>query len=90
MTQMSDNINFILGYAQNNCAELEITHSDLINIKDGMWIELMGEYIYTRGYASKYYRIIFTAIKEGLVDKMDPMKVLSGDLEEEYNKVKSI
>ncbi len=82
------NIEFVLNVANTQFSEFGITESDIINIKNKLWIELLGEYIYTRGYAQTYYKIIFSAIKEGLIDLMNPMSVLSGELQEEYNRVK--
>ena len=90
MSKELDNITFILGYADSYFSEIGITFSDLIYIKDKKWIELMGEYIWTRGYSHEYYYYIFMAIKQGLVNKMDPMKVLSGELKEEYESARLV
>ncbi len=90
MSKELDNITFILSYADGYFSEIGITFSDLMAIKNRMWIELMGEYIWTRGYSHEYYYYIFMAIKQGLIDKMDPMKVLSGALQEEYEMARLI
>lgn len=84
------NIEYIMHIADTQFSEIGITKSDLDNIQNKLWIQLLGEYVCTRGYAKTYYKIIFTAIKEGTIGLIDPMSVLSGELQEEYNRVKSL
>lgn len=86
--EVHNDVGFILQYAQTNFAHIGIAESDIITLNNKIWIELLSKYVWTRGYAKKYYLIIFTAIKDGIIDKINPMKVLSGELEEEYEKVR--
>jgi hypothetical protein len=85
---MTSNMNYIKKYTQANFDSMNITDDDFKYLSEfDDWVGLMGEYIYTRGYAKKYYTIIFQAVKLRILDKLNSDSVLAGDLEYEFERV---
>ncbi len=88
---MTSNMNFIKQYAQINLQSMDITDEDFKYLSEfDDWVDIMVEYISTRGYASDYYKIIFKAVKLRILDKLDYLTVLAGDLEYEFERVSAL
>ncbi len=89
-TKHDSDIEFIINYGIHNKIPISLDENDINYLENNKpWVNIMSQYLWTRGYAKKFYTIIFDAIKLRILSELDINYVLSGDLDMIYGDIKS-